>query len=212
MLKNTCLSLLAIAVCVHWLPSSLQAQTEAQRGAVLGGVAGAVIGGIAGKQNDETPEGIAIGGVAGAIAGGLLGRAKDNQNMQRYQYQQAQAAQQSYQMSRAVSIGDAIAMSRSGVSPNLIVSQIRANGVQQQIGVSEVIQLHENGVPELVIQEMQRANIGSPAPVTVVEERPVIVQQRPTVIVESYPVYRPAPVFYGPPHHAHLHYYHNFHR
>jgi len=181
------------------------AQTNSQRDAVLGGVAGAIIGGIAGHQNDETPEGIAIGGVAGAIAGHVLGQSKDRniQEQQYYQQQAIQAAhhrqqQQAIELQKAVSINDAIALSNSGVSPQLIINQIHANGVQQEIGVSEVITLHQNGVSELVINEMQQSFLGGSAtivskPASYIEPAPYI---EPTVYVEPAPVVvaRPVPV------------------
>ena len=175
----------------------VSAQTNSQRDAVVGGVAGAIIGGIVGKQNDETPEGIAIGGVAGAIAGHVLGKAKDrNVQEQHYYHQQAQQAaqqrqyQQAVQLQRAVSINDAISLSNSGVSPQLIINQIQSSGVQQEIGVSEIITLHQNGVNELVIDEMQRASIGGPsvAPATIVTQQPaVIVERAPVIVARPHP-------------------------
>lgn len=186
--------LVAALVCTMSLtgPTSASAQTNSQRDAVIGGVAGAIIGGIAGKQNDETPEGIAIGGVAGAIAGHMMGKAKDRyaqeQLQQQYYYQQqaTQAAQQqeyqqAVQLQKAVSIQDVISMSNSGVSPQLIINQIQSTGVQQEIGVSEIIALHQNGVSELVINAMQHASIGGVA-------SPTAVAQSSTVFVESAPV------------------------
>lgn len=182
--------------------------TNGQKGALLGGTAGAVLGGVIGKQNDRTAKGAVIGGLAGAVAGGLMGHQRDTQIQRDYEYQQAQQAQYAYQMSRAVSIADVVSMSNSGLSPQVIIGQVRANGVTQEIGVQEIIALHQNGVAENVIQEMQRAPIGAPAQAAA----PVFVQPRqarPTVIVEPTPVYyQPVPVYeyhYVRPH-RHFHY------
>jgi uncharacterized protein YcfJ len=189
----------------------VSAQNNSQKGALFGGTAGAVLGGVIGKQNDRTAKGAIIGGLAGAVAGGLMGNERDKDIQRQYEYQQmqqAQQAQQAYQMSRAISMNDAISMSNSGLSPQVIISQIRANGVQQEIGVQEIILLHQNGVAEGVIQEMQRARIGAPAPVG--RPAPVYVQPAPTVIVEPAPVfYHPVPV-YGYHYHPRPrgHYYH----
>lgn len=203
MLKKYCFTLMLLAVGA----SPLAAQSRTEEGAILGGVAGAIVGGIAGNQNGETPEGIAIGGVVGAITGGLIGRAKDDQAMREYQYQQYQQQQRAQQLRRSVSIGDAISMSRSGLSPNLIVNQVRTNGVQQEIGVQEIITLHENGVPEVVIQEMQKARVGGTTPQVIVSRPPaVVVERRPQVIIESYPTFRH--YHYGPP----IRYGHHYHR
>lgn len=162
---------------------------------MIGGVAGAIIGGIAGNQNDETPEGIAIGGVAGAIAGHVIGKTKDRNLQEQYQYQQqaVQAAQQqqyqeALQLQKAISIQDAISLSNSGVSQQLIINQIQNFGVQQEIGVSEILALHQNGVSELVINEMQRASIGAPPSTTVITPQPAVVVNPTPVVVAGPPV------------------------
>lgn len=200
----------SIVVAVFAVPAKVSAQNNTQKGALIGGTAGAVLGGVIGKQNDRTTKGAVIGGLAGAVAGGLMGHSRDVQTQREYEYQQAQNAQYAYQMSRSVSIADVISMSNSGLSPQVIMSQVRANGVQQEIGVQEIILLHQNGVHESVIQEMQRARIGAPSAV-VSRPGPVYVQPRPTVIVEPTPVYyEPVPVYeyrYVPPRHYRGHYY-----
>jgi hypothetical protein len=180
--------------------------TNGQKGALLGGTAGAVLGGVIGKQSEQTAEGAVIGGLAGVIAGGLVGHSRDVQIQREYEYQQAQEARNAYHMSRAVSIADVISMSNSGLSPQVIIGQVRANGVQQEIGVQEIILLHQNGVSDTVIQEMQRAQVGLPAQATA----PRFVQPRTTVFVEQAPIYyQPVPVYQyhyvRPPRHYHYH-------
>lgn len=198
---------LVVLVCSALLTvPTASAQTNSQRDAVIGGVAGAIIGGIAGNQNDETPEGIAIGGVAGAIAGHVIGKNKDRNLEEQYYYQQqaVQAAQQqqyqqAVQLQKAISIQDAIALSNSGVSQQLIINQIHNNGVQQEIGVSEILTLHQNGVSELVINEMQRASVGAPVigaavSPTVVARQPAAVVVKPTpVVIAGPPVIKKSP-------------------
>lgn len=200
--------------------------TNTQRGAVTGGAAGAIIGGIIGHQNDETPEGALIGGAVGAIAGGLLGNQKDRVNYDAYQYQQQRAYQQAADFSRGVSVNDVVSLSQSGVSSNVIVSQIQTHGVQQQIGVNEIISLHRQGVDNQVISVMQQAHLAgshsgpiattpqyrTPPAVAierpVIVERPIVIQPRPVVVakqpvvIKRYPSYgysRPRPH----PHHRH---------
>lgn len=213
---STCL-----AVCVCLAASNLQAQTPVQKGTVGGGVAGAIIGGIIGHQNDETAEGVAIGAALGALTGNVVGR-KQEGNIIRQQQQQAEFfQQQQYQqqlaqesLNRAVSLDDAISLTRSGLSESLIVDQVLKNGVQQEIGVSEVIALHQNGVSEQVIRAMQSAQIGEPSiqpsyhyeqpvqvatPVVVQPVPRVVVAPAPRVIVQTKPVYRRPP--HGPSYH-----------
>ena len=203
----------AAIVCSTLLSAPVvTAQTNSQRDAVIGGVAGSIIGGIVGNQNDETPEGIAIGGVAGAIAGHVLGKAKDRNLEDQYLYQQqaAQAAQrqhqreqhqQAVQFQKAISIQDAISLSNSGVSQQLIINQIHNNGVQQEIGVQEILLLHQNGVSELVINEMQQASIGAPISSAVVTQGPAVIAHPPAVVVKPTPtvIVKPSPVIVARP-------------
>lgn len=206
-LYKFCFAVIVFALGV----SPLMAQSRTQEGAVVGGVAGAILGGIAGSNSDKTGEGIAIGGAVGALAGGLMGRAEDDQIVRNYQYQQYVQQQRAQQISQAVSINDAITMTRGGLSPNLIVSQIRNSGVQQKIGVKEVIALHENGVAEIVIQEMQNARIaGTDSPVCVARTPAVVVERRPQIVIDSFPVYRS--YHRPPPRHAHFYYHGHRHR
>jgi len=202
---STCL-----AACVCFAASTSQAQTLVQKGTVKGGIAGAIIGGIIGNQSDDTGEGVAIGAAVGALAGNVVGKSQQ-QDVFREQQFQAQLQQQEQQrlalaqqsLNRAVSIDDAINLTRSGVSQELIINQVLASGVQQHIGVSEVILLHQNGVSEQVIQAMQSAPIGEGSvqlssnfeqpyaseqvitPVVVQPAPRVIVQPAPRVIVQA---------------------------
>ena len=213
-----------VATCVCFFASNLQAQTPVQQNTIKGGVAGAVIGGIVGHQNDETAEGVAIGAALGALTGNIVGKSQEQEALRQQQYQahlqqqeQLQLQQQQERLNRAVSLNDVVAMTNSGMSDELIITQIVNNGVQQQIGVSEVIALHQNGVREPVIQAMQSARIGQASiqtppqyeqaatpVVTRVASRvvtPVVVRPVPvpSVIVRPTPVYRrptPSPSYY----------------
>ena len=190
--------------------------SNARGGAVLGGVTGAIIGGIAGNQNDETPEGILIGGAVGALAGGLLGKAEDNRVIQQQQYQQQAQAAYQHRLGRAVSIEDAIVLTRSGVSPQLIQNQIYEHGVTHSVTVNDIVHLHNSGVSEAVITSMQEARLASQVPVVntpvVRTPSPVVVRPAPAIVVrpapaiglqiyskprysQSRPAYRPKPVY-----------------
>ena len=227
MTTKICLCLLYTLVIASpsWAQNFTQTPTRTDDGAILGGVTGAIIGGIAGNQNDETIEGVAIGGVVGAVAGGLLGRSQDQQAARNFQFQQQQLQREAQLINQSVSMSDVIALTRSGVSTNLIINQIRTNGVRQQIGVQEILYLHQNGVTEPVIQEMQKIALAGSAVVTgpavltgpavvagpPVVARPVVtgsvivgrpylppVKIKPTVIVKPSPTYR-RPPYYGQP-------------
>ena len=135
------------------------AQGNTQRGATLGGITGAVAGAAIGDHNGETGAGAAIGGIIGAVAGGLLGNAEDKQQayQSRWQYQQSQRRLQEHQ-STAVSSEDVIAMTRHGLSEQIIINQIQQRGVETQPQVADIIALHQQGVSENIITVMQRAH------------------------------------------------------
>lgn len=193
----------ALAIIVLTLPSIGVAQTETERGAVGGGVAGAIIGGIIGHQNDETAEGALIGGAVGALAGGLIGNERDQQAWRHYQYQQ----QQEVRYRNGVTFADVVMLSQSGVSPGVIINQIQSNGVQQRPTVHDIINLHQQGVSEPVIDAMQRARLA-----TETWSTPTYAPQRP-VVVERY--YEPAPpviIYRQPQPGFHFHYGHHHRR
>lgn len=228
---------ISIALTLVFASTSIaQAQlNNTQRGALGGGAAGAVIGGIIGNQNDETPEGALIGGAVGAIAGSILGQQQDraeNQYLQqRAAYQQQQAQVQAQRFANGLSVGDVVALSQTGVNEAVIVQQIQQHGIQQQIGVNEIISLHRQGVSNNVISTLQRAHFAgaTPAqgvgpvvpsahvginpptvirpvvtpPAIVVNPRPVVVS-RPSVVITTQPRYAPPKYVpkYGSPRYA----------
>lgn len=186
-----------------------------QRGAALGGLAGAVAGGIIGENNDEAGAGALIGGALGAITGATIGNAKDReQAYARSQYYQQQAAQTQQIAQQAVSIADVISMSRSGLADSLIINQIQQRGVQRRLEVSEIITLHQQGVSDTVISQMQNAQVGGPAPSIAPQPQtaPVVVQPAPVIVHERYyPHYYPSRHFYHDYHHYHHHPRHHRH-
>lgn len=228
-------TVLAIATLVFGSAMAF-GQRRAQDGATVGGVAGAVIGGIIGHQNDETPEGAIIGGAVGAIAGGLLGNAQDRelerqryyQNQAYYQQQQQAYTQRQQVVASGVSTADLAAMVRSGLSETLISSQLHQKGVQRRLEVSEIITLHQQGVPDSVITAFQQAPLAtqlagrsSYTPATtasfpgqpparntsVYQPQPVIVQQPAVIVREPVIYHRPSRVYYDycPPRVRHYH-------
>lgn len=190
------------------------AQTGRQRGATLGGLAGAIAGGIIGDNNDEAGAGAAIGGVVGAVAGGLLGDAADKERViaqQRnayYRAQQQRYAQQQQTIARqsAVTMHDVVNMTRSGLSDQIILNQVRQRGYVGTMTVSDIIALHQQGVSESVITSLQtiprqgqQVSVARPVPQTPFARPQTVIEHhyvpRPPVIVEqhvlpSYPVPR----------------------
>jgi hypothetical protein len=176
-----------------------------ERGAVIGGLGGALAGAAIGKHNGETAAGALIGGAVGLITGSAIGNAQDAAQARQQAYYQQQAIYQQQQVSRAVSPQDVVMLTQNGVDPQIIITQIHANGVSRRIEVSDVIALHQQGVCEPVINAMQNARIA-----TVVVPAPVY--SRPVVVQEHYYV-SPPPVYYRTyPHYHHWHGHHHHHR
>lgn len=163
------------------------AQYNQQRGVVLGGLTGAAAGAIIGENNDEAGAGAAIGGVVGAIAGSMLGNAEDNRSRAYYATQQRQVyAQQQYQATQTVGFQDVIAMSRSGVSDDVIITAVQQRGLRRPLEVADIVNLSQNGVCDNVIRAMQQAGAGQ-----VVTSAPVVVSRpAPAVIVHPAPAVR----------------------
>ena len=187
------------------------AQGNAQRGATVGGIAGAVAGAAIGDHNGETGAGAVIGGMLGAFAGGLLGNAEDKQQAFQRQYQQHQRQQFQYQSS-AVSSADVIAMTRNGLSEQVMINQIQQRGVQTRPQVAEIIALHQQGVSENVITAMQQAqdrpSLQNRAAVPVTPNQIQQHGQLPIIApVESYHLipYCPPPRFYYYPERVYHH-------
>lgn len=180
-----------------------------QRGATLGGIAGAVAGGLIGDNNGEAGAGAAIGGVLGAVTGGILGNAADKETT--YQRQQNAVARQQNAYAQqqqvavvnqsAVSIGDVVSMSRSGLSDSVIINQIQTRGVLTQPQVADIISLHQQGVSETVITTMQTAPTGPQRVARAAPQTTYIAPAPASVIIEE----RVVLPYYEPPR---RHYYH----
>lgn len=207
--KKTSGLLILVFVIALGTPSLASAQYNKQRGATWGGLAGAAAGAIIGDNSGEAGAGAVIGGVVGAMAGGLLGNAADKEaqlSQQRaayYRSQQQQYArqQQTVALQSAVTLQDVIAMTRSGLSDQVVVNQIRQRGYLGKIAVPDIIALHEAGVSENVITTLQTVGPPRQQPVTVARPAPVVVQE----------IYRPAPIIverHVSPHYAPSHYWH----
>ena len=56
----------------------------------------------------------------------------------------------------AVTIPDVIAMTRAGLSDDVITTHVRASGVAQPLGVNDLIALRDQGVSDVVIKTMQQ--------------------------------------------------------
>ncbi len=121
-------------------------------GALIGGAVGAITGAAIGGPR-HGGEGALIGAAAGALTGGAIGNSMD----------QAQAAQlraqapQTYQrvaQGQPLTISDIKALAEANVGDDVIISQIRNSHTVFHLSASEIIDLHNAGVSEKVINFM----------------------------------------------------------
>ncbi len=132
------------------------------RGGLIGGGAGSLIGAAIGSTDGKALEGAAIGGALGSTIGSLEGRQRDQEN----------AAYQRANQQRAIHIDQVIQMTRSGLSDEVIVNQIRATGIVAPPTHEQLIHLKNSGVSDRVIAAMQGAGFAPavgpvPAPAVV---------------------------------------------
>ncbi|MCG2682639.1 MAG: glycine zipper domain-containing protein [Planctomycetales bacterium] len=151
---------------------------HSDRGALFGGLLGAGTGAIVGNQLGNTGAGAAIGAGVGALGGAAVGNELD-------QIEARNRAMIAQQLGRqvapgAVAIDDVIAMTAAGVSEELIVNHVRANGMVAPLQTNDLIRLQQQGVSTRVVAAMQEPPRQTAAPV-------VVQQPGPTpVIVEHY--------------------------
>jgi outer membrane lipoprotein SlyB len=187
------------AIVCGFVPASLFAQHQTEKGAVLGGLAGAAAGAAIGDHNGNAGAGALIGTALGFLTGAAIGDSIEQENARARAIEQ----QRLYQLSRAVTVADVVTMTRNGLGDSVIINHILENGVQRRLEVPDVISLHQQGVSESVISAMQKARLATQLP-------PPAHQYRPPVIVEEHRYIRP-PV-YWPGHVGYRYHYHQHHR
>ena len=67
----------------------------------------------------------------------------------------SQVVIEAQQTVRPLSMNDVLAMTRSGVSPSLVLRQIEIQGFRGHLGVGDIIALHESGISDDIIEAMQ---------------------------------------------------------
>ena len=158
-------------------------QADALGGGALGAVAGALI------DHKHPGTGAAVGGVVGAVTGAAVGSAQDADE-RRVKAAQAIATAP---VRGTLTLEEVIDMAHHGIGDPVIIDKIRASGTIYNLSVDHIKWLHDQGVSDAVISEMQRTLLYAPRraygdPVYVVPPpRPVIVE--PTIGI-GYGYYR----------------------
>jgi Glycine zipper len=157
---------------------------RADQGALFGGLTGAGLGAVVGNAVGDTGAGAAIGAGVGALSGAAVGASLDD-------IEARNRAEIAARLGRpapvgAVTIDDVVAMTRAGVSEDVIVTHVQNHGMVAPLRASDLIVLQQQRVAPRVVQAMQ-----APPP------QPAAYPGPPGVIVEPYAV--PPPYYYGPP-------------
>ncbi len=123
------------------------------RGAALGGLAGGLTGAALGDRQGNAAGGALIGTAVGALTGAAIGDSMDAEVERRQALIEARTGQR---MVGLVTTSDVTTMVTSGLSDDVIINHIRANGVASPLTPNDIIQMHDKGVSEKVINAMQQ--------------------------------------------------------
>lgn len=173
------------------------------QGLVVGGLMGALTGGAIGKNNGETAAGAAIGTAIGALTGAAIGDSIDTD----IAWSNA-AAQRRYaaQAARAVTVHDVISMTHAGLSDDVIITHVRANGIVRRPQPTDLITMSKSGVSDAVMRAVQTARPATSPQLPPPTYRPRVIVQEHHYITPRYP----APMWYHRPHvHHRVHPYHH---
>ncbi len=118
-----------------------------------GALAGAGVGALAGGLIGGNATGALIGAGVGALAGGLVGAALDEQDRKIMQ-QNAPQTLQKIDSKQQLTIPDVVAMTKNGLSEEVIINQIKHTESIFHLTSDEIIELKNSGVSEKVIQCM----------------------------------------------------------
>lgn len=131
-------------------------ETKTGTGALTGGILGAGLGtgiGAAAGGGRGAAIGAGVGAAGGALVGGLIGNSMDQQDRQNMERNSPQTLHKIDQ-GEALSIYDIKQMTASGISEEVIISQIQARGTRFHLSSADIIDLKNAGVSEHVINAM----------------------------------------------------------
>jgi hypothetical protein len=162
------------------------------RGALFGGLTGAGVGALVGNALGEPLAGAAIGAGVGAVTGAAVGQSLDDIEARNRAEIEARLGRRL--AAGSVTVEDVVAMTKSGVDEQVILTHVRVNGSARPLQPADLIYLQNNGVSPAVVQALQQPPIRQAAPGPA------------PVIVEEYHHYDPwGPPYYGPHYHYHHH-------
>src|SRR5437870_2189242 len=152
-----------------------------ERDALAGGGLGAATGALLDRKHPG--RGAAIGGVAGTALGAAVGSYADAHEDR----VKAVAAAEAQPVRGPLSLEEVADMARRGIGDDVIRTQVRTSGTRYSLSPSQIAWLHDNGVSDPVITEMQQ---------TAYRRRAVYAEPYAPVYVVAPPP--PRPHIYGP--------------
>jgi hypothetical protein len=144
-------ALTAMAVTGCYNPNGTPDNTAT--GALVGGASGAGLGAIIGSASRNAGAGAAIGAGAGMLLGALIGHSADQAQEARLRQQ----APDTYARAAAgtpLSVADVKAMSAAQVADDTIIAQINNSHTAYNLSATDIIDLHNAGVSQKVIDYM----------------------------------------------------------
>ena len=134
-------------------------------GALAGGAIGAFSGAVLGGRH--AGEGALIGGAIGAITGGLIGHSMDQEEQERLRAE-APETYTRVEQSEPLAVADVKAMVNARVGDDVIISKIQSTRSVYHLSSADIIDLHNAGVSDKVINYMittsNTANAAPPVP------------------------------------------------
>ena len=145
---TTAVAMVVLTGCQH--PNGEPNNTAS--GALIGGAAGALTGAAIGGPHNAGPDAL-FGAAAGALAGSLIGNAIDQQQAAALRAQ----APQTYvrvQEGQPLSVADVKALAAAKVGDDVVINQIRNSRTVFHLSSADIIDLHDSGVSDNVINFM----------------------------------------------------------
>jgi outer membrane lipoprotein SlyB len=123
---------------------------NAATGALTGGAFGAATGAIIGSASHSAGEGAWIGAAAGTVLGALIGHSADQAQEARLRQQAPDTYNRAVQ-GAPLSLADVKALAKSGINDDTIIAQINNSHTVFHLNATDIIDLHEAGLSQRVI-------------------------------------------------------------
>ena len=161
--KQLILALSSLAVLLAGCQNPDGTQNNTGSGALIGGALGAITGAAVGGSRHGGQDAL-FGAAAGAVAGGLIGNSMDHEQQTRLRSQAPQTYARVDQ-GTVLSLADIKALAKSGISDDVIITQIQNSRTVFHLSSADIIDLRDAGVTDKVVNFMiNTASTIQPAP------------------------------------------------